>query len=292
MRDYTDTLGLATTVAGMRRLNREGKMAVLLHLTGVHLHGQLDLLHVYYALGVRSIHVPFDTTTNPRADAYEKKERLTAFARDVIDEMGRLGMVVDLAHASDEMFEEILQRVKAPVIVSHGMCRAISDTPRNLTDDQIRAVADTGGVVGIHFAAQLIADDFRRRMGASGFYEELRRWQADMKKRYPDPYEYCARRYDWEMWEKTRACEIQQSVLLPSLDRVMDHVDHMAGLVGIDHIGVGSDYDLGVIPRAIDRADKLPNLTAALRRRGYSSSDIRKIWGGNFLRVYRQVLGQ
>jgi membrane dipeptidase len=292
MRGHSGDLELATSVADVRRINRAGKMAVLLHLTGAYLDGRIDLLHVYHGLGVRSIHTPFDTVANARADAYEKGEGLTPFARDVLAEMGRLHIVVDLAHASDAMFQDVLRCVKGPVIVSHGMCRAISDTPRNLTDDQIRAVAGRGGVVGIHFAAQLIDDTFRQRINASEFYEELRRWQADMKRRYPDPSEYCARRYDWDAWIKTRAYRLQQSVAVPALDRVIQHVDRMVELAGIEHVGVGADYDLGTIPRALDHAAKLPNLTAALRRRGYSPAEIRKLWGDNLMRVYRQVLGQ
>jgi membrane dipeptidase len=288
--DHSAEIEVARTSADLDRIMAAGKMAVLLHLTGVFLEGSLELLHAYHALGVRAAHPPFDSRANTRVDLWAKDGALTAFDRRVVQELVRLGMVIDLAHASDAMFAEILRLTDVPVIISHGMCRALSDTKRNLADDQIRAVAETGGVIGIHFASQLIDDVYRRQQAESGFHGELQRWQDDMKRAYPDPYEYMARRYDMATWLKTRAHELEQSVPLPPLSKIVDHVDHIVRLAGIDHVGVGTDYDLGCIPQDVDRADKLPNLTRELLRRGYSRSDLMKIWGGNFLRVYRQVL--
>jgi len=287
---HADQLEIARTAADLVRIPEAGKLAVLLHLTGAFLEGNLEILNAYHAMGVRTIHPPLDTRAETCVDLWKRPTRLTEFGRRVLREMARLGMVVDLAHASDETFDEVLGMVEAPVIVSHGMCRALSDTKRNLTDAQIRAVARTGGVVGIHFAAHLIDDGYRKRQETSGFREELARWQDQMRREQKDPYQYMAHRYDWSVWERTRARQLQQSVPLPPLERIIDHVDHMVHLVGVDHVGVGTDYELGTIPCEVDRADKLPNLTRALVRRGYSAVDVKKIWGGNFLRVYRQVL--
>jgi membrane dipeptidase len=281
---------VARTTADIDRIMAAGKLTVLLHLTGVILEGSLEMLHAYHALGVRCVHPPFDNRADARVDLWLKDAVLTPFDRQVLRELVRLRIVVDLAHASDGMIAEILRLTDVPVIISHGMCRVLSDTKRNLSDDQIRAVAKTGGVIGIHFASQLIDDVYRQRQAASGLHAELRRWEQEMKGKYPDPYQYMANRYDMGTWLKTRGHELEQSIPLPPLGKIADHVDHIVQLVGIDHVGVGTDYDLGCIPQEVDRADKLPNLTRELVRRGYCRSDLMKIWGENFLRVYRQVL--
>jgi len=291
LRRHDDIIAIAHSVREVRALRRSGKLAVLLHLTGVHLEGSLGLLHAFHALGVRAIHPPFDNRTQARVDAWQSGIGLTPFARSVVKEMEHLGMVIDLAHASDRMIRQVLKIVNGPVVISHGTCRAISNTKRNATDDQIRAVAETGGVIGVHFAGQLIDDNYRQRMEASDFHGELRKWEDDLKRRYPDPFEWMHHRFNFEAWTKTRAYAIEQEIEPPALDRIVDNIDHMVEVAGIDHVGVGPDYDLGNMPRLVDHADKLMNLTRALVKRGYSKTDIRKIWGGNFMRVYRQVLG-
>lgn len=199
-------------------------------------------------------------------------------------------MMVDLAHASDRMIRQVLAVADGPVVVSHTMCRAICDTKRNITDEQIRQVAARGGVIGIHFAAQLIDDEYRQRQINSGFHAALKQWDDGLRRKYPDPFAYAAKRFDQAAWMKTRAYRLQQSVPLPPLSRVVDHIDHLVNVAGIDHVGIGADYDLGTIPVELNRADKLPNLRRALMERSYRNADIRKILGGNFMRVYEQVL--
>jgi len=288
---HSGRIGIARSVRDVHALRRAGKFAVLLHLTGLHLEGNIEMLHAFHAMGVLSIHPPFDNRTQARVDAWQSGIGLTAFAREVVREMERLHMVIDLAHASDRMFRDVLRIVSTPVTISHGTCRALSKTKRNVTDDQIRAVAETGGVLGIHFAGQLVDDDYRRRMEASDFHAELHKWEAEMRKRYPDPFEWMRHRFNHQEWMKSKAYAIGEELSRPALERIVENIDHAVGLVGVDHVGIGPDYDLGNIPRPVDRADKLINLTKALRAGGYSKTDIRKIWGANFLRVYRQVLG-
>jgi membrane dipeptidase len=265
-------------------------MGFIPQLTGVYLDGSIDLLDSYWELGVRMAHPPFDTRASD-IRAWQSRQGLTAFGRQVLRRMERLGMIVDLSHASDRMVQEALELASGPVVVSHGMCRSLCPTGRNLTDEQIRRIAGTGGVVGLHFAGQLIDPEYGERLEASGFREELARWVGDLERRYPDPGEFARVRYDIRRWERSRAYRLYQSVPPPGIDKVVDHLDRMVGLAGIDHVCVGSDYDLGNVPKALDGADKLPALTHAIRRRGYSQADVRKVLGGNFMRVFGQVCG-
>lgn len=288
---HSRAMEIARGVKDIRRIHAAGKVAILLHLTGVPLNRSLDWLQAFYALGVRTVHVSFDMESGQtQVNVWRDDAPLTPFGRDVIREMGRLRMMVDLAHASDRMIRQVLAVADGPVIVSHTMCRALCDTKRNITDEQIRRVAARGGVIGIHFAAQLMDGDYARRQAASGFHAALKHWDDRLRRKYPDPFEYAAHRYNQEAWMKTRACRLQQSVPLPPLSRVIDHIDHLVNVAGIDHVGIGSDYDLGTIPVELNRVDKLPNLTRALLARGYGKADVRKILGDNFMRVYGQVL--
>jgi len=200
-------------------------------------------------------------------------------------------MAIDLSHASDRMVRETLALASGPVLVSHGMCRSLCPTKRNLTDDQIRAIAETGGVIGIHFAGQLMDPEYGRRLDASGFREELARWVEDLKRKHPDPGDFARVRYNLKRWERSRAYELYQSVPPPHIGRVVDHLDHMVELAGIDHVCVGSDYDLGNTPEALNGAHRLPALTHAMRQRGYSESDVRKVLGTNFMRMFGQICG-
>lgn len=289
VRRHADKITVASSMTDVRRARREGKLAVILHLTGVRLAGNLELLSAYHAVGVRCIHPPFDAATNERVDLWGGDTGLTSFGKHVVLEMQRLGMVVDLAHASDRLFRDVLRVAVGPVIVSHGTCRAISPTKRNMTDDQIRAVAATGGVIGIHFAGQLIDEEHLRSMQESGFYEALRAWESELRAKHPDRFDYLAHRFDFAAWARTKAYALQQDVPPPRFDKLIEHVDRIVELAGIDHVGIGADYDLGNVPPKLDRADKLPNLTRALRERGYPARDVRKLLGRNFLRVFESM---
>lgn len=289
---HDDAIALARTVEDVRRINDEQRMAVLLHLTGVELDGDLSTLYGLHALGVRAIHPPFDSRS-PGADAVNGGEGsgLTDFGREVVREMERLGMVVDVSHCSDTSFWQLVEPTEKPVVASHSNCRALADVKRNLTDEQIKAIAEKGGVIGVHFASGFIEAGWQERFAATGFYEKLKVWQDSLRERYPDPYEFLSHRFNWDTWEKSELHGFQKQTPTPPLSKLVDHIDRIVDIAGLDHVGVGSDYDLGTIPSEVDSAEKLPALTRALLERGYSDDDVKKVWGGNFLRVYEAVLG-
>lgn len=288
----SDRAELAYSVKDIKRIVREGKIAFLLHLTGVNLDGDIAILHAFYDLGVRAIH-PFFDSRFPLEDtvpAAKDAKGLTEFGRKVIREMERLGMVVDVSHCSDTSFWQILEMTEKPVVASHSNCRALCFNQRNLDDRQIEAIARSGGVIGVHFASGLIDLACAGSFQATGFYKNLELWEEELRKKYPDPYVYLAHRFsDW--WYTSEFYRMEKAVAPAPLERLIDHIDRIVKIAGIDHVGIGSDYDLSSIPSEVETADKLPNLTKALRRRGYSEGDIQKIWGDNFLRVYRKVIG-
>jgi membrane dipeptidase len=161
---------------------------------------------------------------------------------------------------------------------------------RNLTDAQARALAQTGGVIGVHFSGGLIDRAWQEARARSGYYDAAREGARALRARCPNPYEFLAESFSpWE-WPPAYGTQPTIDAPLPTLSQLCDHIDHLVAVAGIDHVAIGSDYDLGDIPTEVDRAGKLPNLTAELLRRGYSEADIRKIWGENFLRVFREVL--
>jgi len=217
VREHSSLAGIARSAADVRKLRRAGKMAFVLALTGVYLDGALEMLDGYAELGVRMAHPPFDTRAGRSILAWKGTRGLTAFDRRVLQRMEQLGMAIDLSHASDRMVGETLKMTSGPVLVSHGMCRALSPTKRNLTDNQIRAIAGTGGVIGVHFAGQLIDPEYGRRLDASGFREELARWVEGLKRKYPDPADFARKRYNVQRWERSRAYALYQSVPPPDI---------------------------------------------------------------------------
>jgi len=287
---HRDLAELARSGADIRRIARAGRLAVLLHLIGPQMDGDLSGLCGYYELGVRTIHGPFDTT-HPEAGTEGGGGRLTDFGRAVIAEMNRLGMAVDVSHASDEAFWEILELSDRPPYASHSNCRALCEVSRNLTDDQIKALGQAGGLIGVHFASGFIDRAFTDAFRATGFHQKLREWEADLKQKYPDPYEYLVHRFDFAGWEASPLHALELSVAAPPLAKLVDHIDRLVELAGLDHVAVGTDYDLGSIPREVETADRLPNLTAALLERGYTGREIKKLWGGNALRYFGEVIG-
>jgi membrane dipeptidase len=198
--------------------------------------------------------------------------------------MNRLGMMVDISHVADKTFFDAIAATKVPVIASHSSARALTDHPRNMTDDMLRAVAKNGGVVQTNFYDAFIDDGYRRAADA-----QKKEAEAAVKARLAElkaagkPVTYL----DKDAVEREWAAKIPR----PPLKSLIDHIDHIAKVAGIDHVGLGSDFDgvSGATPEGIDSAADLPKITQALLDRGYSAEDIRKILGGNLLRVFRQV---
>jgi Zn-dependent dipeptidase, microsomal dipeptidase homolog len=195
---------------------------------------------------------------------------LTDFGRDVVREMNRIGMMVDISHVADKTFWDVLETSKAPVFASHSSCRALSNQPRNMTDEMIQALARKGGVVQINFSC-----DFLSQKSA----DAGKALKAEMRKKFGDNK------------EAIRAAEKNAAALTPAtLADVVANIDHVVKLAGAAHVGIGSDFDgIDCTPRGLDDVSKFPNLTRALLEKGYSAEDIRNIYGGNVLRVMRAV---
>ena len=281
---HPDQIELATSAADVRRIARAGKIAAVLTLEGGHqIADDLAVLRVYHRLGIRSMTLTH-FRNNHWADASTDRPQhngLTDFGRQVVREMNRLGMIVDVSHVSDKTFYDTLETTTKPVIASHSSCRALSDVPRNMSDEMIRALARNGGVISINFGAGFLnpedAEALRRRIGEAVAAEPA------LSGRALDEFaasEY-AREYD------------QMKPASATLEDALAHIDHAVKVGGIDHVGIGSDWDgINSVPAGLEDVSKMPALTAALFRRGYSEGDVRMILGGNLLRVLREVTGR
>ena len=281
---HPDQIELATTAADVRRIARAGKIAAVLTLEGGHqIADDLAVLRVYHRLGIRSMTLTH-FRNNHWADASTDRPQhngLTDFGRQVVREMNRLGMIVDISHVSDKAFYDTLETTTKPVIASHSSCRALSDVPRNMSDEMIRALARNGGVISINFGAGFLnpedAEGLRRRIGEAVATEPALTGRA--------LDEFAAAEYAREYGQMKPAAA--------TLEDAVAHIDHAVKVGGIDHVGIGSDWDgINSVPAGLEDVSKMPALTGALLRRGYSEGDVRKILGGNLLRVLRDVTGR
>lgn len=295
-------LGIAHDVAGARRLNAEGRLALFLHLTGAWIADDLAVLRMYRQMGVVAVHPCIEGHHQIGDAAGEGRVHggLTALGREVIQEMNRLRMVVDVAHGSDESMRDMAELSSAPVIYSHGACRALCDNPRNLTNERIQQIAAKGGVIGIAFVSAMLSDEARQKGGRADprFAEEYARADRELHDRLGDPYAYLEQRSNG-----TFMTEIYRRLGWPddgltadpgnraNVERVVDHISHVAKLAGIDHVGIGTDYESGDVPNGLEHAGRLGNLTAALLRRGFGEADVRKVLIENMARIYQAVLG-
>ena len=223
-------------------------------------------------------------TDNQICDSAAQGQRwggLSPFGREVIAEMNRLGMIIDLAHASDKTFYDCIKYSKAPVVSTHSCCRALAKHRRNMTDDMIKCIAETGGVIQINFYPLFLSDEFAETLEHSGLDPIADEIEARFIK---DPASEANRR-DW--------IEIQQKLAelkRPSYKRIIDHIDHAVSIAGVDHVGIGSDFDgINVTPEGLEDVSKMPVVFEEMRMRGYSESDIQKIAGLNFMRVMKTV---
>ncbi|HEV2245024.1 MAG TPA: dipeptidase [Terriglobia bacterium] len=283
---HSDTLGLAHSAADVVRLRREHKIAILMGLEGGHIIiNDLRVLDNFYRLGVR-----YMTLTHTRdtdwADSSGDKPRhngLTPFGRSVVARMNRLGMMVDISHVSDKTFYDAVAASKAPMIASHSSCRALCDAPRDMTDDMIRALAKNGGVIDINYYSGFVDSGFHSAQNkiskqVDAAVDAARQQRALEGKRLTYAEENVIRR------------KMEAHLPKPSYQEIADHIDHAVKVGGIDHVGLGSDFDgVDAIPRGMEDVSQLPNLVAELARRGYSEKDLEKILGGNVLRVMREV---
>jgi len=275
---------LATTAADIRRAAASGEIAALMGMEGGHMiDDDLGLLRSYASLGVRYLTLTHSANTNwadSSGDA-PKHNGLTAFGRDVVRELNRLGVMIDVSHVADKTFYDALEASRAPVIASHSSCRALSNHPRNMTDDMLRALARNGGVVMINFTVGFLSEEHRvaslKAGGTSKVFAE--RWKTGGN-------EACA---ILEHDRRTRAAMMSGALPAVSWKTIVDHIDHAVKVAGVEHVGLGSDFDGTSLPLGMEDASMLPKLTQALLDRNYSERDIEKILGGNFLRVMERV---
>jgi membrane dipeptidase len=281
-------LVLATTAADIRRAKRDGKVAVLMGIEGGHaIENSLSALRVLHRLGCRYMTLTH-TNTNEWADSAGfsgappvRHHGLTPFGEEVVKEMQRLGMLVDISHVSDETFNAVIKIAQAPVIASHSSSRAVADHRRNLSDDMLRALAKNGGVAMVNFWPMFISTDYAT--AAKAWNEKNGAAAKELRAKYKtDPMGYR------QAFAKLEA-ETEPLPKVP-LSVLIDHIDHMVKVAGVDHVGLGSDFDgVDSLPEGIDGVDSLPKITIELMKRGYKDEDILKILGENFLRVFERT---
>jgi len=296
---HADQMMLATSPEDIERAHRAHKIAALMGIEGGHsIEDSLALLRQYYALGVRYMTLTW-SNSNGWADSSgdiddasvpHTKEGLNEFGKDVVYEMNRLGMMVDVSHVSDRTFFRTLIISRAPVIASHSAARALCDAPRNMTDDMLRAIANSGGpeskggVVQVNFYSAFISQAYRDAQKAQR--PEVEKAVQELKDKYKAEGK-TAPQAEIDKLQRQFADRIPR----PPLKDLIDHIDHIAKVAGIDHVGLGSDFDGvdGQLPQGMDSPADFPKITAALMERGYSAEDCRKILGGNLLRVFAEV---
>jgi membrane dipeptidase len=289
---HPDRMMMAFSVADIERAHKQKKLAALMGIEGGHsIENSIRVLRDFYRLGVRYMTLSW-SNTNEWADSsgdiddpkIQHHNGLTDFGKQVVLEMNRLGMMVDISHVADKTFWDAIAATKAPVIASHSSARALDNAPRNMTDDMLRAVAKNGGVVDVNFF--------------SGF-DDQSYWdagKAQAKERDAAIKEYLDRlkaagKTPSYMDEEIIQRQWMAKIPRPPFTVLIDQIDHIAKVAGVDHVGLGSDFDgvSGATPKGMDSAADLPKITQGLLDRGYSAEDIHKILGGNVLRVFAEV---
>jgi membrane dipeptidase len=290
---HPDRMMMCSSAKDIESAHAQHKLAALMGIEGGHsIENSLPLLRDYYRLGVRYMTLTWNNT-NEWADSSGDTDDpailhhggLTEFGKQVVAEMNRLGMIVDVSHVSDKTFWDVLATTKAPIIASHSSSRALVDVPRNLSDEMLRAIARNGGVANVAFSNSFVDKDFDREAGSQhqGMLAAAKDYNAERSTAglpiTPD---------------NTQRFELAWLGAHPipraPLKSLIDHIDHVARVAGVDHVGLGSDWDgTNSLPAGIDSAADLPKITQALLARGYSSDEVRKILGANMLRVLSDV---
>lgn len=274
-------LALCTTAAAVRAAHQAKKIALLIGVEGGHMiNDDLEVLDDFARRGARYLTLTHMVNTDWADSSGDKPAHngLTEFGRQVIRELNRLGVMVDVSHVSDKTFWDVLAVSQSPVIASHSSCRALCGHPRNMTDEMIKALAAKGGTIQINFYDGYLDQDLYLKQHA--LEPELQRMRREAVEKYPGPDNERKRA------EAMMAIEKQErSVGTTSWEKIIDHIDHAVKLVGAQHVGLGSDFDGAVMPAGMEDCTKLPKITAALLARGYSENDVRSILGENVLRV-------
>ena len=286
VRTHSKDLALATTAAEVREAHKQGEIAALMGVEGGHMiNSDLDVLRKFASLGVRYMTLTHSGNDEWADSSTDKPAHsgLTDFGKDVVREMNRLGVMVDISHVSDKTFYDALEVSKAPLFASHSSCRAICDAARNMTDQMIKDLAAKGGVIQINYHVGFLSQEFRSAEKAHPEWEQA--IAAEVKKRCGDN-EAC------QLIEGDHITrEYVEQGKLPRVDwtKIIEHIDHAVKVAGVDHVGLGSDFDGANMPYGMEDATKLPKITEALLKKGYSERDVRKILGENTLRVMTEV---
>ncbi len=282
VKENPEVAGIATTPQDAYRLQKKGKRVVFFGMeNGWPVGNDLTNLKQYYDLGLRYITLSHsanndicDSSTDPDGPEYNG---LSPFGEEVVKEMNRLGIMVDISHVSDSSFYDAMRLTKAPAIASHSSCRALCDHPRNMTDDMIKALAKNGGVIQINFVP-----DFVRK---PSMQQEVSMKAMRLKMRQVDLSDEDKKALRDEMV----AMRAKYASDLPTVAQAVDHIEHVIKLVGVDHVGIGMDLDGGGLVVGVKDVSEIGNITEELVRRGYSAKDTQKIWGGNIMRVLTEV---
>ena len=281
--EYEDQIELATTAADIERIVKANRISAFLTIEGGHaIDDDLRVLRMYHRLGIRSMTLTHARNNNWADSSSDTPTHngLTDFGKEVVLEMNRLGMLVDLAHVSDRTFYDALAVSTKPVIVSHSSMRAISNVPRNVSDDMLRALGRNGGVIGINFGMGFINPRDAEKL----------RLATDTEAEAPTLTGKLLDEYAAENAQKLFGTRTN---VVATVEDVADHIDHAVKIAGIDHVGIGSDFDgIAATANGLEDVSKMPALVAALLQRGYTESGLKKILGENFLRVVREVIGE
>jgi membrane dipeptidase len=278
VRAYPDTFEMAYSVDDIRRVHKNSRIASLIGIEGGHsIDNSLGVLRMLYALGARYMTLTHSENLDWADSATDKPKHhgLTPFGEDVVREMNRLGMLVDISHVSAETMKHALLVSRAPVIASHSSAFALAAHPRNVPDDVLRLLPKNGGVVMVNFFSGFIVPEGARTM------QQMFEIARDLRARYPKEEEFMAALRQW----------LREHPIPPgSVHNVIDHIEHIIKTAGIDHVGLGSDFDgINSVPKQLEDVSRYPYITQELLNRGYSRGDIHKVLGGNLLRAFRQV---
>ena len=288
MRGYPDQIEQATTADDVRRITDAGKLVGILCVEGGHsIDDDLSILRMYHRLGARYMTLTWNNTNNWGDGVLDEPRHggLNHFGKEVVREMNRLGMLVDISHVAPATFWDAIATTTKPVIASHSSAKAICAAPRNLEDNQIKAVADNGGVIGVNYEITFVGEAYR--VAKAHLDDEKAEETKRAEKDHPadsDDLKSALREIDERHEEKV--AELQK----PHYTEIVDHIDHMVSVAGVEHVGLGSDFDGATMPEGMEDCTKVPLITDELVERGYSESDIRKILGGNFMRVMEEAL--
>ncbi len=273
---YPNVFEFADNANDVERIHKEGKIASLIGMEGGHaIENSLSLLRVFRQLGVRYMTLTHGDTLEWADSATDEAKHggLTPFGEEIVLEMNRLGMLVDLSHVSPDTMKDAIRVSKAPVIASHSSARAVADHPRNVPDDVLKLVAQNNGVVMVNFYSGFVVPE------ATTIMTDWIGVRRDLKKQFSDAAEFKEASARW--WK-------EHPIPPGSIHDVIDHIDHIVKVAGVDHVGLGSDYDgIDTVPKQLEDVSTYPLITQALIDRGYSDDDIRKVLGLNALRVLR-----